>query len=77
MISTRLVGASFDGGEALLPGPGGRGNLDGYAPVLVQLQEAAGRMLDVVERSEVAARAARLYKGGPALSSQQLNVSAD
>ncbi len=77
MLSARLVGASLDGFLGSLARPGGGGELDGYASVLVQLQKAPGRVIDVVECGEVAAGAAFADEGGPALTSQQLNVSAN
>lgn len=71
------MGAPIEGGLAALGGPGRRADFDGYAPVLIQHQEAADRMLDVVESCKVAACAATFNDSGPALSLQQLDVSAN
>ncbi len=77
MFVTGLVGAALDGYIALRGSPRWCGESDGYAPVLVQHQEAPGRVINVVEAGKVAAGVAMLNEGIPSFPFQKLNVSAN
>ena len=75
MIRAGLVGSALDGSAELGGSPRCRGELDRHPTVLVELEKALGRVVNLGEAGEVTASAALLYECGPPLRLQLSDVA--
>jgi len=75
MIRAGLVGSALDGSAELGGSPRRRGELDRHPAVLVELEKALGRVVNLGEAGEVTASAALLYECGPPLRLQLSDVA--
>jgi hypothetical protein len=66
-----------EGAQNLVFGPWGRGELDGRAVVLVEAQQAAGRMAYIAERRKIACGATMVDKTTPPELTKQLCITSN
>jgi hypothetical protein len=64
-----------EGTKNLVFGPGGRGELDGRAVVLVEVQQTAGRMAYIVEGRKIAFGATMVDETTPPKLKKQLYIT--
>ncbi len=77
MLVARPVRAPVEGTQHLVFGPGGRGELDGRAVVLVEVQQMAGRMAYIVEGCKIACGVTMVDETTPPKLKKQLYITSN